>query len=458
MWNISRPVYKFHGPEAHHIVALTGGESKDKPPEKLSPEEIREALKQLRDDIPTVERYRLEALENFKKKILENRHDFEGSDSNQNETLTNKVFQYAYAKLDEFFKKRFNPNWPIKIYKNWMNAACDTMASDILNSAPIDPFALLLQTDKSRIDEMLGYTYDFETFFAMNEPQLFEEWKKQYPEEIYTVLPRLGDNTSAVTLDSVGALGDFRRRVWENRHILTKDVYIHAYTKLEYLFKERLDPNWPIEIYKNWMNYVCNAAVDEIEKRKATGEPIGESAIDQILQGIEPFETYFVRTAPKVFEQYQEESRKELKRLGDDMPAFERNRLEALGNFKKTVLENYHDFEGNDENPNETLTNPVFQYAYSELEEFFKKDLNRDWPIKFYQDWMNAVCDVMAHKIAKKSFEGKRITPSTIDGIFWGVDTFETYFTRTAPKVFEKWKAQYSVKPQNQNPQQKQNG
>lgn len=172
-WNIPRLIYQLGetGP------SNARNESQEKKP---PPEETHEQLKRLQDDISAFERYRLEALENFKKKVLENRHDFKGSDFTDNETLTNPVFQYAYDKLDEFFKKDFNPNWPIKIYKNWMNHACDTIASDILNYAPINnPFALLLQTDKSRIDAMLGYTYDFETFFAMNEPQLFEEWGKQ---------------------------------------------------------------------------------------------------------------------------------------------------------------------------------------------------------------------------------------------------------------------------------------
>ena len=187
-WDISRSVYKFNTTSVSHFVAATGGESQK---EKMSPEEIRKALKCLRDDIPAFERYRLEALENFKARILENSHDFKGSDRSEAQTVVNTVFQYAYGKLEELFKKDLNRNWPIKIYKDWMNAVCAAMADRIKESCGASsPFAAFLQTDKSDIDNIfqrLGTSWEyvgtFREYFARTAPQVFKEWERQHPQQ-----------------------------------------------------------------------------------------------------------------------------------------------------------------------------------------------------------------------------------------------------------------------------------
>ncbi|MBI4994393.1 hypothetical protein HZC21_01960 [Candidatus Peregrinibacteria bacterium] len=184
-WSISRPVYQLRGAGPANVEAIIGGnKSREKP---MSPEEIREALKRLRDDVPAFERYRLEALENFKKKVLEHSHDFEGSDLGKAQTVANKVFQYAYDKLENFFKKDLNRNWPIKIYKDWMDAICNAMAEKVAGACgAYGPFAPFLQTNESDIDiifQHLGsswkYIGTFEEYFARTAPQVFEEWKKQ---------------------------------------------------------------------------------------------------------------------------------------------------------------------------------------------------------------------------------------------------------------------------------------
>ena len=96
-WGISRPVYQFEKTGSANVGTEVGGK-------------MRKELKLLQDDIPAFERYRLEALESFKNKILKSRRDLRALIIIRPKLWTNEVFRYMYDRLGEFFKTGFDFN------------------------------------------------------------------------------------------------------------------------------------------------------------------------------------------------------------------------------------------------------------------------------------------------------------------------------------------------------------
>ena len=371
--------------------------------------------------------------------------------------MTNEVFRYMYDRLGNF-SKRVSTLTIIEIYKNWMNDVCDIVVGETKEHEPADrllyPFT---QMDKLDVDKVFmriategAWPGTFREYFKRNEPLLLKEWQKQHPEEIYTVLPRLGDDTYAVQNCILRSERNFRERTQgiTSKYLrLQMKSKLGSYIPVNDLYPMRdADTDWPTEIYGNWVDAYYAALADEIIKEDEKKGSVDKSVIDQMVQRtaqhIGTFEEYFAKTEPLLFKAWEKQRQERLKRL----PSPEIFRLEALENFKRYISSSTnYDFEGNDENRNETLTNPVFQYMYDELEEFLKKGFNSNWPIETYRNWTNYVCNTMKTNLPM----GEKISKSVIDGIFWRIEPFEVYFVKTAPRTFKRWGKQY--------PQQKQN-
>lgn len=65
---------------------------------------------------------RILALEEFRNIILKHGYNFTGFSHHKTSTeiLQDEALQYAYTKLNEFFKKNTDPKWPIDLQQRWM--------------------------------------------------------------------------------------------------------------------------------------------------------------------------------------------------------------------------------------------------------------------------------------------------------------------------------------------------
>ncbi|MEK7172028.1 MAG: hypothetical protein AAB739_03910 [Patescibacteria group bacterium] len=113
---------------------------KEQPTEGQNSPPAQKELKDLNEQVKEGNPLALErvlALEDFRKGILKGDESywgttdvsthFEGDDWAKTERASNKVFQYLYGKLDEFFKKNTSVEWPTNRQKEWMDRVVDRM-------------------------------------------------------------------------------------------------------------------------------------------------------------------------------------------------------------------------------------------------------------------------------------------------------------------------------------------